>query len=118
MSEDRSNIHLFAQALSKAHGFHLILLLIAAERSNKNMNLKQLYSVWLNQQPSMNTYLRLLKDFEKFGIIVTKKCGKGRIVQLNTSLLSELFPLPESIDRLETVMPITSYLFDMDFLEL
>ena len=118
MVSHESNIHLFAQAVSKAHGFHLMLLLIAAERSNRIMNLKELYSAWLNQRPSMNTYISLINDFEKFRIISTYKSGKERIIQLNTSMLSHLFPIPEEIDRLDTVMPITSYLFDMNVLKL
>ena len=103
-----------SQALGKAHGFHLLLLLICVDARNLKPGIKALFDFWEKSSPSYNTFKNLLNEFETLGIIKIEKRGRRKFIHLNSDVLRYIFPIPDGIDRASTILPLSKFLFDKE----
>ena len=103
-----------SQALGRAHGFHLLLLLICVDAKNLNPGIKSLFDFWEKLSPSYNTFKNLLNEFETLGIIKIEKRGRRKFIHLNGDILRYVFPIPDGVDRASTILPLSKFLFDKE----
>ena len=113
-SNGEDDLAKLSQALSRAHGFHLLLLLICVDHKKIYPGIKVLFDLWVKLSPSYNTFKSLLDEFETLGIVIVKKRGKRKVIYLNSDVLRYIFPIPDDIDRVSTILPLSKFLFDKE----
>ena len=76
--------------------------------------IKVLFDLWVKLSPSYNTFKSLLDEFETLGIIIVQKRGKRKIIYLNSDVLRYIFPIPDDVDRVSTILPLSQFLFEKE----